>query len=327
MGTVSGYVGSALSDVQSKYSTYSSRYSSYISALASHSLIRFTANNTPTGVYTASQLNYAVNTSGVDSGYYHSSASSPSGSDHAVRRKRMYKHWESQPLGYGSYYWNTVALEEKYECKGNGIFRRPCKVKFSSAYDAWSSHRTVCGIDRYTYSSGDSTPFDDSVRPCWTAYYTCQRSTCPDAGYHVDDGDDSSTENQSVSSTPTPPLTDNTPNCSDCTSHCSSPCSCSTSGTCDGTVVDYTPNCSYCTEGCSGCGVATYLFSCGNHRGPWSEEADHKGYGCSQCGGTFYACDSDASDHSSSSSCSKCSTLYYNCQTPGACSEGGTCTP
>lgn len=39
----------------------------------------------------------------------------------------------------------------------------------------------------------------------------------------------------------TPPLpdppTDNTPNCQDCTSHCSSPCSCTNSGTCNGTVT------------------------------------------------------------------------------------------
>ena len=48
-------------------------------------------------------------------------------------------------------------------------------------------------------------------------------------------------------------VTDSTPNCQDCTSHCSSPCSCSNSGTCNGTVVDNTPDCSYCTDGCSSC--------------------------------------------------------------------------
>ena len=44
---------------------------------------------------------------------------------------------------------------------------------------------------------------------------------------------------------------DDTPNCQDCTSHCSSPCSCSNSGTCNGTVTDDTPNCSDCTSHCS----------------------------------------------------------------------------
>ena len=48
-----------------------------------------------------------------------------------------------------------------------------------------------------------------------------------------------------------PPPTDDTPNCQDCTSHCSSPCSCTNSGTCNGTVTDDTPNCSGCTSHCS----------------------------------------------------------------------------
>ena len=46
-------------------------------------------------------------------------------------------------------------------------------------------------------------------------------------------------------------VTDETPNCQDCTSHCSSPCSCTNSGTCNGTVVDETPNCQDCTSHCS----------------------------------------------------------------------------
>ncbi|MDE0015016.1 MAG: hypothetical protein OXU51_02430 [Candidatus Poribacteria bacterium] len=49
--------------------------------------------------------------------------------------------------------------------------------------------------------------------------------------------------------------TDNTPNCSGCTTDCSYPCSCSGSGTCGGstmpTPTDNTPNCSGCTSHCS----------------------------------------------------------------------------
>ena len=183
MGTVSGYLSSALTDVESKYTTYNSRYSDYIRAMADHSLIRFNSDHTMTSVYTASQLDYAVNTSGIDSGYYHSSAQSPSGSSHSVSLKRAYKHWSKKPL-ISQYYWNTYDLEEKYECKGE------CTVKFGSAYDAWDSHRVVCGINRETFSSGGKTDIDDSIAPCRTAYYTCERSTCPDARYHVDDDDD-----------------------------------------------------------------------------------------------------------------------------------------
>ena len=138
MGTVSGLLSGALSDVNTAYSTYNSRYSDYIGKMVSHSLIRFTSNNTPTSVYTAGQLDYAVNTSGVDSGYYHSSASSPSDFDHAVSQKQTYKHWRIQPVS-STYDWNMVDLKEKYKCKGS------CSVMFTSPYDAWNSHRQKCG--------------------------------------------------------------------------------------------------------------------------------------------------------------------------------------
>ena len=49
-------------------------------------------------------------------------------------------------------------------------------------------------------------------------------------------------------STPPPPTpTDNTPNCQDCTSHCSSPCSCTNSGTCNGTVTAPPPPAETCS--------------------------------------------------------------------------------
>lgn len=189
MGTTLSAMDSARSEVQTKYNTYSSRYGAYIKACADHSLVRFTAANVKTSVYTSGQLDYAVNASGVDSGYYHSSASSSSATDHAILQKETYKHWETQPLGYGDYHWNTVALPSDYTCKGS------CTVGFRSAAEAFSAHRVVCGIiDRETFSSGGKTSFDDSIAPCQRNYYTCKRSTCPDAQYHVDDnGDD--TEN------------------------------------------------------------------------------------------------------------------------------------
>ena len=67
----------------------------------------------------------------------------------------------------------------------------------------------------------------------------------------------------SGSNPPPPPPTDDTPNCPDCTSHCSSPCSCSNSGTCNGTVVDNTPNCPDCTSDCSSPCGCTNSGTCG----------------------------------------------------------------
>lgn len=104
----------------------------------------------------------------------------------------------------------------------------------------------------------------------------------------------------------TPP-TDNTPNCSDCTSHCSSPCSCSTSGTCNGTVTDNTPNCPDCTSHCSSpcscstsgtCNGTVSYHACGEHEtsvsGDHSLQAscsstDSNGNYCTVT--SFYACD------------------------------------
>ena len=332
-------------------------------------------------MYTASKLDKDVNLGGLDSGYYHSSALSPSDSDHAVRKKRTYKHWSRKPLG-STYYWNTVALEDKYECEGT------CKVKFSSAYDAWSSHCQKCGKKHgpngYTgvemWSCGTGTcpdayihwepckkcgvdvpqtfsgipPMEFSIPEGWDGHeyicqqkvgllrctahaFTCQTPKCPNADNHrssssqksaslsgsssasagssvtvslstatafskvywyvagpgesglgsnveTDSGGSSSTSASLSYSFPSDASgdyvitayiynysdssiyqsshtvsvsgsssvsSDETPNCQDCTSHCSSPCSCTNSGTCNGTVTDNTPNCSDCTSHCS----------------------------------------------------------------------------
>ncbi len=93
---------------------------------------------------------------------------------------------------------------------------------------------------------------------------------CRWGGFH---SEISSIESPVVSPTPA----DGTPNCPDCTSHCSSPCSCTNSGTCNGTV-------SY--------------HACGNHEtsvsGDHSLQAscsstDSNGNSCTVT--SFYACD------------------------------------
>ena len=86
---------------------------------------------------------------------------------------------------------------------------------------------------------------------CPYYYYQCRSSnTCPNASNHYS----SSSSTPPTGSTPpsggsTPP-TDNTPNCQDCTTHCSSPCSCTNSGTCGGTVTP--PPEPPPSDGCSG---------------------------------------------------------------------------
>ena len=143
-----------------------------------------------------------------------------------------------------------------------------------------------------------------SVSGCGEAYYTCEHSSCPKSNTHGGSQ---------------PPPTDNTPNCQDCTSHCSSPCSCSNSGTCNGTVVDSTPNCSGCTSHCSSpcscsdsgtcngtvttppsgstpsggsSGNSDTCSACGVERGSsaWIADSLHETVTCGKCGEPFTPC-------------------------------------
>ena len=118
----------------------------------------------------------------------------------------------------------------------------------------------MCSICKQT---GLSSPTAHYVNPCpnagcqeggwyWNCYgvpsshallATC--SSCNATNVYACSGHPDDCPSSSSSSS------DLTPNCPDCTSHCSSPCSCTNSGTCNGTVTDETPNCSDCTSHCS----------------------------------------------------------------------------
>ncbi len=108
-------------------------------------------------------------------------------------------------------------------------------------------------------------------------------------------------------------VSDNTPNCPDCTSDCSSPCSCTNSGTCGGTVTDNTPDCSYCTDGCSSCPSSDpppstpstppstpstpTTVSCGRSgcTDTVSSSNEHRVGPCSACGASYWSCGQHAS--------------------------------
>ena len=98
----------------------------------------------------------------------------------------------------------------------------------------------------------------------------------------------------SVSGSSPPVVVDNTPNCSDCTSHCSSPCSCSNSGTCNGSV--YTPPAPTPTP--------SSLVTCG------------------ACETSYDPNSSEASRHTFKT-CKHCRVQYMEC-TPGYCPNNGS---
>ena len=118
------------------------------------------------------------------------------------------------------------------------------------------------------------------------------------------------------SNPPSPSPSDNTPNCSGCTSHCSSPCSCSDSGTCNGTVADPPPpepttilclvasttSCTIRSSDGKSCLVPTCSSGCGSH---------------------YWTCYPDATyDHETPFTCSRCGTSFTRC-TNGTCTHNG----
>ena len=124
--------------------------------------------------------------------------------------------------------WEVVALYKCHTCGGNSE-SSSAWLRLSSAH----SHHFVCGgcgkHIKCKNNKGDhvevSCPLGPNNQICsYGSYYKCSP--------HTHDYGSSSGSNPTGS---TPP-SDGTPNCPDCTSHCSPPCLCSNSGTCNGTV-------------------------------------------------------------------------------------------
>ena len=108
------------------------------------------------------------------------------------------------------------------------------------------------------------------------------------------------------------------PNCQDCTSHCSSPCSCSNSGTCNGTVsTPSTPS----TPQIVKCAAASYTGCSGA-----SSRTAHKVDSCGNCSKAYWTCDPNASRHTEVKRCKRsgCGASLTACQNgPNACVRAG----
>ena len=146
-----------------------------------------------------------------------------------------------------------------YTCNTTELSRhqpKPCGLKrWTQTTHGWS--KVACGSDYRACSQNQQLHA--------TVLGTNQISLCGPA----------SSSSPIVSPTPTP--TDGTPNCSDCTTHCSPPCLCSNSGTCNGTVSYHA------------CGVHETTVS-GDHSLQAScSSTDANGNSCTVT--NFYACD------------------------------------
>ena len=201
-----------------------------------------------------------------------------------------------------------------------------------------TSHRVECPEEKWIWEGIKfwGHKFFSKKKACDGVWWTCDDAPdfCPLMASHVRENEKSWKQkyvSPSGGVSQYPP-TDDTPNCPDCTSHCSSPCSCSTSGTCSGTVVDNTPSCSGCTSHCSSpcsCGSGTcngtmVTAACGVHKieSGSSSAYSHRSisYPCSTH--TYYACQTPStSSHAYVSSCSETengntcnnSSGYYAC--------------
>ena len=189
-----------------------------------------------------------------------------------------------------------------YACSGTcDRSKEHWRVCGGSCGKKFAPKRINRGQGNYSYVANSPHYVSCSHELCVREYYTCESSTCPDSNTHVNDNTpncpdctwDCSPCRCSNSGTCGGTVVDNTPNCSGCTSHCSSPCSCSNSGTCNGTVVDNSPDCDSCTTGgCSAC--PTVCTACNQPYNPNSTYHVnlHRLRECrfSGCGNSWHAC-------------------------------------
>ena len=146
------------------------------------------------------------------------------------------------------------------------------------------SHRVECPEERWIWEGikVGSHKFFSKKQDCEGVWWTCDDDpdVCSLTASHVPASEKSWKQKYVApdGSVSQYPPTDNTPNCSSCTSHCSSPCRCSNSGTCNGTVL-YHP-CSVHETSVSG--DHSLQASCSS--------TDSNGNYCTVT--NFYACDS-----------------------------------
>ena len=214
-------------------------------------------------------------------------------------------------------------------CRGNHFASGTCAVSYDTPSDAYYTHQLRCGSESASVPAGDGIIYyscdevgyalhTDRIcvktytnsrgvsSPCGVKYRRCMDSKrdhdesdiWPFESAHSDTAE-SSTENPVVSPPPTPtPPSDGTPNCPDCTSHCSSPCSCSTSGTCDGTMVTAACGVHTIEPGSSSEHSHRYISSCSETENGNTCTNTSGYYACSPHSHTYPAMVSCAAGHS-----------------------------
>ena len=152
---------------------------------------------------------------------------------------------------------------------------------------------------------------------------TC--SSCKQASVYACSGHPDSCGSGSGYTQPSPP-SDETPNCPDCTFHCSSPCGCMNSGTCNGAIGSpppsppETPTPMPPSPPSIVCGAASWT-GCDSSGIMYSD--DHKVHVCpSGCGNHYWTCGSAVLWHTDPITCQRpdCGVTFTGCTNyEGAC--------
>ena len=298
---------SKICDFESSRTTYNITYDTYISMLAGHTgwtsaEVLNTIESNPS--YPAVYHKDSVTTSHVHDGVLRASYRTPSEPPGFICRSYA-EYGEGNGCGR-EFDLPSAARDTHYVLCGDtgdptATDALGCNNFYYNCYsNAKERHKPRdCGREYWLYTSHGW-----SRVGCNSKYRNCFAA----GGLHVDGGPPGSNgwlshgvginsgTADSVSPTggssvpPTP--TDGTPNCPDCTTHCSSPCLCTNSGTCNGAVTDGTPNCPDCTSDCSS------PCSCTNS---------------GTCGGSVV---------DNTPNCSDCTS---HCSSPCSCTNSGTC--
>ena len=161
----------------------------------------------------------------------------------------------------GQYTGDSKTSTGNFTLKGKSIYvstTSKSKMTISAGAFSFENEDTSSSIKTYSPMTDNysfSINYNEKYKCNWCSKVLPKDTTEPcgssTSGHSFQQGDNNNNGSNPPSGSTPPPTTDDTPNCQDCTSHCSSPCSCTNSGTCNGTVVDNTPNCQDCTSHCS----------------------------------------------------------------------------
>ena len=171
---------------------------------------------------------------------------------------------------------SNLSHTRQREILSNRDVKEGCGVAW---YSCDSDHLTNEAYHRIRTCVKDHTNSNGVTAPCGVDYRNClffERDHNENDIWTFKSAHSDVAESNSPVASPTPTPTDGTPNCPDCTTHCSSPCLCTNSGTCNGSMSYHA--CGQHETSVSG-DHSNGTYTCSIHSGYKCQEShDHKTY-------------------------------------------------